>query len=60
VGLIAGRIFTRTTKRMLVDAFDEFRLIAGWLPSRQERLVLAWAEVHQRRPICRLACFAGR
>jgi hypothetical protein len=26
---------------------DEVELIAGALPRRQERLVLAWAEIHQ-------------
>ncbi len=30
-----------------VYALDNVELIAGSLPSRQERLVLAWAELHR-------------
>lgn len=30
-----------------VFAIDEIELIGGSLPSRQERLVVAWAEIHQ-------------
>jgi uncharacterized protein DUF4160 len=31
-----------------VFAFDEIELIGGSLPSRQERLVAAWAEIHRK------------
>ncbi len=34
-----------------VYALDKVGLIAGSLPSRQERLVLAWAELHREELI---------
>jgi Domain of unknown function (DUF4160) len=30
-----------------IYALDPIELIAGFLPTRQERLVLAWAELHR-------------
>lgn len=33
--------------RVGVFAFDEIELIGGSLPSSQERLVAAWAEIHR-------------
>ena len=34
--------------RVAIVAIDAIELIAGGLPRRQQRLVEAWAEIHQR------------
>jgi len=31
-----------------IYAIDRIENMAGWLPSRQDRLVIAWAEIHQQ------------
>jgi len=47
--------------RAAIYAFDELARIAGLLPVQQERLVLAWAEIHHGELLkCWLALQGGK
>lgn len=41
------RIFTPHQEEVGIFGLDPIELMAGSLPKRQQRLVVAWAELHQ-------------